>query len=74
VLCLRFLGRGRTDQELDEIHRRIFEAVQRDGERAIAMTELDGKIMLRLVAISPDVTTEALIETVDALRAIARAL
>jgi L-2,4-diaminobutyrate decarboxylase len=74
VLCFRFLASGGTDQEVNEIHRRVFETVQRGGERNIAMTDLDGKIMLRLVAISPEVTTEVLIETVDALRAIARAL
>jgi glutamate/tyrosine decarboxylase-like PLP-dependent enzyme len=74
VLCFRFLPKDKTEGEIDALHRRIFDAVQRAGERSVAMTELDGKTMLRLVAISPAVTTEDLVETVDALRAIARSL
>jgi L-2,4-diaminobutyrate decarboxylase len=74
VLCFRFLSEDETDEELDARQRRIFEAVQRAGERSVSMTELDGKPMLRLVAISPAVTTEALVETVEAMRAIARSL
>jgi L-2,4-diaminobutyrate decarboxylase len=74
VICFRFESEGRTDEALDLRHRQIFEAVQRGGERCISLTELDGKVMLRLVAISPEVTAEALIETVEVLRAIARSL
>jgi L-2,4-diaminobutyrate decarboxylase len=74
VLCFRFMAEGKTDDELDALHRHLFEAVQRDGERSVAITELDGRTMLRLVAVSPAVTTEALVETVEALRALARGL
>jgi glutamate/tyrosine decarboxylase-like PLP-dependent enzyme len=74
VLCFRFLAKDKSEEEVDALQQRIFEAVQRSGERSVSMTELDGKPMLRLVAISPAVTTEALIETVHALRGIARSL
>jgi L-2,4-diaminobutyrate decarboxylase len=72
VLCFRFLRAGLAQRDLDVMHRRLFETVQREGVRSIAMTELDGKTMFRLVAISPAVTIDALVETVEALRALAR--
>ena len=74
VLCFRFVGEQETESELNQLQRRIFEAVQLGGERSIALTELDGRTMLRVVAISPAVTTAALIETVEAVRAVARSL
>jgi hypothetical protein len=63
-----------SDADLDVLHRRIFEIVNRKGERSVAITELDGGTALRLVAVSPAVTGRALIETVEELRGVGRGM
>ncbi len=42
------------------------------GERTLSITELDEKTVLRLVAVSPSVTSQALMKTVSEARALAR--
>jgi L-2,4-diaminobutyrate decarboxylase len=74
VLCFRFVQNDMSVADLDGFNRRIFEAVNRKGERAVAITELDGRPALRLVAVSPSVTARDLVETVEELRRTGRAL
>ena len=71
VACFRFIRDDMSPTELDDWNRSIFRATNQRGERTIAITELDGRPALRLVAVSPVVTGEALIETVEALRLVA---
>jgi L-2,4-diaminobutyrate decarboxylase len=71
VVCFRFLHSDMNTSELDDYNRRIFRATNQRGERTVAITELDGRPALRLVAVSPVVTGGALVETVEALRSAA---
>jgi hypothetical protein len=43
-----------------------------EGKRSISMTKLDNKTVLRWVAISPVVTSEALMETIFYIRFLAK--
>jgi L-2,4-diaminobutyrate decarboxylase len=74
VLAFRFVVANATDDAMNRLNRDIFEAVQRTGERSISITELDGRAMLRVVAVSTAVTPAALADTLQALRAAARSL
>ena len=74
ILCFRARPPSVPAERLDELQMAIHEAIQRRGERSISLTRLDGEAMLRLVAISPAVTAEALMETVAAVRTLAAEL
>jgi L-2,4-diaminobutyrate decarboxylase len=74
VLCFRFREQANGAERVDDLHRKIVDEVNRRGRRSVAITELDGETALRVVAVSPAVTTRALIETLDDLRSIAQAV
>ncbi len=71
ILCFRVVPPGLDGAALDRLQQRIHDGLRAEGRRAIALTRLDGRAVLRLVAISPAVTAEALLDTVAALRALA---
>ena len=71
ILCFRIVPAGIGEDQIDPLQRYVYETILRGGERSISITELDGKTALRLVAISPGVTAEALRETVAEVRGIA---
>jgi L-2,4-diaminobutyrate decarboxylase len=68
VLCLRVVPPGVPEMELDALQRGIYEKVKSDRRRSISITDINGKSVLRLVAVSPRVTGKALLETVSVLR------
>jgi L-2,4-diaminobutyrate decarboxylase len=72
ILCFRITPGGFPEGELNRLQRHVFDTILAEGSRTISMTAHDGKTFLRLVAISPAVTSEALMETVSAVRALAR--
>lgn len=74
VLCLRIVPPGVPKTELEAIQRDIFENVRCDRERSISITQVNGKSVLRLVAVSPRVTEGSLLETVSVLRRWGRTL
>ncbi len=45
---------------------------KKEGKRSISITKLDDKTALRLGAITPSVTERALMETIAAVRALAK--
>ena len=71
ILCFRLIPPGFPEACLDELQQRIHERIMSEGRRSISITRLAGKTVLRLVAISPNVTEQALLETVSNIRAIA---
>ncbi len=71
ILCFRVAPPGMQEAELNRLQKQIYAAILAEGTRTISMTALDGRTFLRLVAISPGVTGQALIETVSAVRALA---
>lgn len=64
VLCFRVLREGLTEERLDQLQEWVYNRALAEGRRSISMTRLDGRPVLRLVAISPAVTAEALLQTV----------
>jgi L-2,4-diaminobutyrate decarboxylase len=74
VLCFRIVPAHLPAEQLDHLQRRVYEQIMRHGERSISVTTLDGITYLRLVAIAPTVTIEALLDTIAAVREIAREL
>ena len=71
ILCFRVIPEGYAEDRLDQLQQYIYERIMREGERSISLTQMDGRTALRLVAISPAVTTEAMIETIEKVRGIA---
>lgn len=68
ILCIRAAPRVSGPEQSDALQRDVFQKIQRGGERSISMTSLGGRRVLRLLAVSPEVTAAALQETVDAIR------
>jgi L-2,4-diaminobutyrate decarboxylase len=71
VLCFRIVPKGLTEEQLDLLQTQVYEQIMSRGERSISVTTLDGVTYLRLLAIAPIVTIEALRETIDLVREIA---
>ncbi len=74
VLCLRFIPAGVPEPELEALQRKIYERIKSNHRRSISITKVGGKTVLRLVAVSPRVTSKALLETVSVLRRWSRIL
>jgi len=66
ILCFRFLPDQNplSSGETDDLQRSIHASIQSAGERSISITSLNGRPVLRLLATSPVVTSEALKESV----------
>lgn len=71
IICFRVAPKGLPKSELDQLQQSIYERVMAEGRRTISVTQLEGRTFLRLVAISPSVTFEAMKETLTAVRRIA---
>jgi L-2,4-diaminobutyrate decarboxylase len=71
ILCFRIVPRGRPDSELDGLQQYVYERIMAEGRRTISLTQMEGRSVLRLVAISPAVTFEAMRETIAEVRRIA---
>jgi L-2,4-diaminobutyrate decarboxylase len=74
VLCFRIVPQGVPEKELEALQRSIYEKARSNRTRSISITEVNGKTVLRLVAVSPRVTEDALLETVSVLRRWSRVL
>jgi glutamate/tyrosine decarboxylase-like PLP-dependent enzyme len=71
ILCFRIVPDGHPESELDRLQQHVYERIMAEGRRTISLTQMDGRTVLRLVAISPAVTFEAMKETVAEVRRIA---
>ena len=74
ILCFRVIPEGFSAEKLEKLQNHIYERIMADGKRTISMTRLDNDIVLRLVAISPSVTAEALMETILETRNLAKSV
>jgi L-2,4-diaminobutyrate decarboxylase len=68
ILCFRFVPESFPEENLDKLQEDIYERIMSGGERTISITKLDEKTFLRLVALSPSVTSKALKETISEAR------
>lgn len=71
ILCFRLVPEGFSEEELNRLQEHIYERIISGGERTLSITKLDEKTVLRLVAVSPSVTSQALMDTVSEARALA---
>ena len=71
ILCFRVVPEGLPDDRLSELQQHVYETLLRDGKRSLSISELDGETCLRIVALSPSVTVEAVRETLLQVRQIA---
>lgn len=72
ILCFRVVPEGVSADALDALQRFVQRRILASGERTIALTDIGGRTVLRLVAVSPPVTTGALLETVEEARRLAK--
>ncbi|MFC2158195.1 pyridoxal phosphate-dependent decarboxylase family protein [Acidobacteriota bacterium] len=64
ILCYRIVPRGVGEADLNALQEKVYEKIQCGGTRSLSMTKLDGKSVLRLVALTAVVVTDDLMETV----------
>ncbi len=74
LLCLRVIPSGLDGPELNRLQNLIFQAISQRGERSISISRLGDKTVLRLVAIDPVVSGEALLQTVKVIKSLAKNL
>lgn len=72
ILCFRIVPEGFPAARLDRLQKFIYQKILRDGRRSISVTELNGRMFLRLVAISPSVDVEAMRATIEDVRRVAK--
>lgn len=68
ILCFRVVPADVPEGELDRLQAFVYQRILQGGERIISISNVDGRATLRAVAVSPAVTTEALLETVEEIR------
>ncbi len=71
ILCFRVVPGGVDAAKVGALQNAVYEGIMREGERTISVTELDGVAALRLVAVDPTVTVEAVMETIEQVRRVA---
>lgn len=71
ILCFRLQPAGTADNHLDDLQEYVYRKILDSGQRTIAITRLNDQPVLRLVAVSPTVTLNALLEAVSAIRSAA---
>ena len=72
LLCIRILPNNFPENQLDRLQQHIYEKIKTEGKRSVSMTRLGNKTVLRLVALSPSVTFEALKDTILYIRLIVK--
>jgi L-2,4-diaminobutyrate decarboxylase len=71
IVCFRIIPKNFPANQLDKLQRYVYDKVMARRERTISFTKLDDETVLRVLAITPEVTTEALMDTLDHVREIA---
>jgi L-2,4-diaminobutyrate decarboxylase len=71
ILCFRVTPEGMADEDLDHLQTFVYQRILQEGERIISISNVGGAACLRAVAVSPAVTVEALLETVEEARRLA---
>jgi L-2,4-diaminobutyrate decarboxylase len=72
ILCFRITPAGLAEDELNHLQKHVYDSILAGGQRTIAMTRLDGRTVLRFLVISPQVTSEVLMETISVVRTLAQ--
>jgi glutamate/tyrosine decarboxylase-like PLP-dependent enzyme len=70
ILCFRIQPEGVPKNRLYELQEYVYKKILGKGKRSISISKLDNKTVLRLVAISPSLTLNSLLETIANIRSI----
>ena len=70
ILCLRFKPVGFPLDQLDQLHQFIFDEIKTEGKRAVSLTKLDDKKVLRIVVLNQNVTPESILQSIADFRSI----
>jgi len=73
ILCFRLVPQQMSNEELDRLQEHIYRTLLKKGKRIISVSRVGEKAALRAVAIIPEVTTSALLDTVFEAQQIAGA-
>jgi aromatic-L-amino-acid/L-tryptophan decarboxylase len=74
IVTFRFVAEGRSDGEMNEIHRRMVEAMAEDGFAFANSTSLRGQTVMRLCTINPRTTEDDVRATIKRLELFGREL
>jgi aromatic-L-amino-acid/L-tryptophan decarboxylase len=74
IVTFRFVAEGRSDGEINEIHRRMVEAMAEDGFAFANSTSLRGQTVMRLCTINPRTTEDDVRATIKQLEQFGREL
>jgi aromatic-L-amino-acid/L-tryptophan decarboxylase len=74
IVTFRFVAEGRSDGEINEIHRRMVEAMAEDGFAFANSTSLRGQTVMRLCTINPRTTEDDVQATIKQLEQFGREL
>ncbi len=72
ILCFRIKPAKFPIDELNDLQEFIYEKAMQEGKRTISKTRLGDKSVLRLVAVSPHISSDDLMETIASTRTIAK--
>jgi len=70
IQCFRVVPENLPDTRINELQNYIHKSLFNEGKRTLSITSLDNKTYLRLVAISPPVTLNAMKDTLSSVRKI----
>lgn len=70
ILCFRVVPKDIPGEKLNALQEYIYDVIMSEGRRTISKTMLGKLTVLRLVAISPDLTVDDLMETIECARSI----
>ncbi len=73
ILCFRMIPSQMSDEELNRLQEHIYRTILKKGKRIFSVSQVGEKAALRAVAIIPEVTTRALLDTVFEAQQIAGA-
>ncbi len=71
ILCFRIHPGGYPKDKLNVLQEYVYEKIMSEGRRTVSKTKLGQNVVLRLVAISPALTADDLMDTVSYARSIA---
>jgi L-2,4-diaminobutyrate decarboxylase len=72
ILCLRMTPEGIPEVQLNHLQQNIYDRIKAEGKRSISLTRLNNKVVLRFVVLNLNVTSDAILETVEYIRSLAK--
>jgi L-2,4-diaminobutyrate decarboxylase len=73
ILCFRVTPEGFPKNKLNDLQEYVYDKVMQEGKRTISKSKLGEKSVLRLVAVSPVLSSKNLMETIEYARTIGMA-